>query len=326
MATQGFSHLPMSVIKPDDFLRHGVESALKPFPEGPIIKGIVIAESEVRGFSQVSDNFLRYRMHIYTINSSVLDEGMMGALENSLRQRLFRSPVLVTNENFMKALKVEPQKGLRMKYISYEDASKEMSKSGRHVRFFNAGQDTQYISYTLSFYSIFKLEKKIKPLKFDMFNFYLKPMRLIYDRSADYILLPVNISIIVSSLNVLSLADRFAEKMRDTFMVRFMDDKIFTECTPHDKHQVGGYTKESMTSDFTGLNDGNPYTINEMQFLDDQNLYLKFPAILSHMVNKLSEIDLVGIEDVEYLANAYYYRQPLVKSNLKKQKFCSHDK
>jgi hypothetical protein len=159
----------------------------------------------------------------------------MGDLENSLRRRLFRSPVLVTNKNFMKELKVEPTKGLRMKYISYEDASKAMSKSGRHVRFFNAGQDTQYISYTLSFYSIFKLEKKIKPLNLDIFNFYLKPMRLIYDRSADYILLPVNISIIISSLKVLSLADGFAEKMRDTYMVRFMDDHNIAECIPLEK-------------------------------------------------------------------------------------------
>jgi hypothetical protein len=80
-----------------------------------------------------------------------------------------------------------------------------------------------------------------------------------------------------------------------------------------------------MTSDFTGLNDNNPYTINEMQWLDDQNRYLKFPSILSHMVNRLSEIDLVGIEDVEILANAYYYKEPLVKGSLKKG-FCSHDK
>ena len=181
--------------------------------------------------------------------------------------------------NFKKILKVEPTKGLRMNYISYEEASKAMSKSGRHVRFFNAGQDTQYISYTLSFYSIFKLERKIKPVNLDIFNFYLKPMRLIYDRSADYILLPVNISIIISSLNVLALADCFAEKMRDTFMVRFMDDKNITECNPIEKRQIGGYTKESMTSDFTGLNDGNPYTISEMQWVDDQNRYLKFPSI-----------------------------------------------
>jgi hypothetical protein len=44
------------------------------------------------------------------------------------------------------------------------------------------------------------------------------------------------------------------------------------------------------------------------------------------MVNRLSEIDLVGIEDVEILAHNYYYREPLIKGSLKEGKFCHDDK